>query len=273
MLNLNKFLINSGGNNRLWDNRLFRKWISWRIKQGAVRIPNGVGKGLRFNPGYADLAYALGTNEQPVQEELAKQLKPGDIFYDIGANVGFFSVISARLVGPTGQVYAFEPVPENVRLLAHNVALNQFTQVSVLPKAVSSSCGRGELLLSTHPGGSALVAGDVPVDLKGSMMVELVSIDDLVFEQNFKPPSVIKIDVEGAEAAVLKGLERTMKKYRPTILYEIDDQHLDGFERKQRDLESILVENGYQITRIPESYLDSAWIVGHFLATPHHLDP
>jgi FkbM family methyltransferase len=268
MKTLMKLLVTPSGRNRLTDNRLVRKWVAWRLQYGPVRIPNGMGKGLQFDPGHADLAYAMGTNEQPVQAELARLIKPGDVFYDIGANIGFFSVICARLVGPEGQVYAFEPVPENVHILENNLEFNRFKQATVIPKAVSSVSGQGELLLSHHPGGSALSIGDVPVDMKGSMKVALVSIDDLVFEGNFRPPDVIKIDVEGAEADVLAGLTRTLQQVRPTVLYEIDDQDSVSFMRKQDQLENILGAHGYAITRIPDSYPDSPWIVGHFIATP-----
>lgn len=265
---LEKFLINSSGNNRLLDNRLVRKWIAWRLQHGAVRIPSGVGKGLLFHPGYAELAYAMGIIEQPVQEALRHLLKPGDVFYDIGANIGFLTVIGARLVGVQGRVYAFEPVPQNLDILSHNLDLNHFQQVTVVPKAISSASGNGELLLSTHPGGSALTSGDVPVDMKGSMPIELASIDDLIFESDFRPPTVIKIDVEGAEAEVLAGLVRTLQQYHPTLVYEIDDQNPVHFKTKQDNLERILANHGYRVARIPDSYLDSAWMVGHFLATP-----
>lgn len=255
-------------NNRLLNNRLTRKLIAWRLQHGAVRIPFGVGKGLLFDPSYATVAFALGVYELPVQEEMAGLLKPGDVFYDVGANIGFFSVIGAKLVGTQGQVYAFEPVPENIRILSHNLDMNHFTHVTVIPKAVSSATGGGELLLAIHPGGSALTSGDAPVDLKGSMPIELVSIDDLIFERSFKPPNVIKIDVEGAEAEVLAGLRRTLQQYHPTLVYEIDDQDPVHFKDKRDNLESILANNGYRVVRIPDSYRGSAWMVGHFLATP-----
>lgn len=253
---------------RLRANKLIRRMVFGWIKGRDVRIPSGAGKGLCFNAGHSNPAYTLGTNEIPVQKAFAKILRPGMVFFDIGANVGYFSVIAARLVGETGKVYAFEPVPENADILQHNIQLNNFANVNIYQKAVSNSPGVGELLLAEFSGGSALAHGDTPPDLKDSISVELVSIDSVVYEENFKPPSMIKIDVEGAEIEVLLGMQRTMKEYQPVILYEIDDRLQEGFERKQHVCDAILTSNGYQISRLEDSYQDSGWIVGHFLAIP-----
>ena len=73
-------------------------------------IRDGVGKGLRFNPYRSSGAYLSGRNELPVQETLAAHLNRGDVFYDIGANVGFFSIIAARLVGADGSVYLYNAI-------------------------------------------------------------------------------------------------------------------------------------------------------------------
>jgi len=88
-------------------------------------IAHGEGEGLRINPGGANPGYALGTTEPGVQQALAELLEPGMTFYDVGANMGFFSLIAWRRVGPHGRVRSFEPLPESARTLRHNVALNR----------------------------------------------------------------------------------------------------------------------------------------------------
>jgi FkbM family methyltransferase len=250
-------------------NRLRTSPMLYRLGlQKSSRMSVGVGSGLRFDPGSSNCLYASGNNELPVQQALASCLERDAVFYDIGANVGFFTVIAARLVGPGGSVYAFEPVPENAAYIQLNVDLNRFRNVTVVRKAVSSSPGQGQLWLAEYAGGGALTTAAVPPDATQLIDVDLVSIDDLVFQQKWRPPAVVKIDVEGAEIEVLQGMLRTLREIRPVVLYEIDDEWLAGFQRKYQACESLLTELGYRVTRLIDSYPGIRWIVGHAIASP-----
>ncbi|MBF2020931.1 MAG: FkbM family methyltransferase [Hydrococcus sp. C42_A2020_068] len=238
------------------------------LRNRDVTLGNGVGKGLKFNAAEANPDSALGIYELPMQQVLASHLKPGDTFYDIGANVGFFTVLAAKLVGLSGRVYAFEPVPENADIIRHNVKLNNFSNVIILEKAVSDSTGKGKLLLAEHPGGHTLSTGGMPPDLKGSTTVELVSIDDLVAQKTITPPSVIKIDVEGAELDVLRGMFRTLEEFKPILIYEVDDGDRKAFMRKSQEIETFVRSRGYTISHLEEAYSNLGWYVGHAIATP-----
>jgi FkbM family methyltransferase len=238
------------------------------IKNRAVHIASGAGEGLRFNIAGLNTGYASGTNEMPVQMALAGCIKPGDVFLDIGANIGFFTVIGARLVGPGGRVYTFEPVPENISALKHNIALNQFGHVSIMECALSNEVGKGELLLAGWGGGSALASASPPPDVKGSLMVDLETVDHLVAEGQILAPDVVKIDVEGAELEVLQGMAQVLKTHPPRIVFELDDQTQEGFSQKQSACEAYLKSFGYHIARLDDSYPNSDWIVGNFLAVP-----
>ena len=93
-----------------------------RALVGPGVIEAGPAKGLRFDAGADTVRFVKGDYEQPVQQALASLARPGDVCYDIGANLGFFSILLGRLVGPTGVVHAFEPVPANADLVARNAA-------------------------------------------------------------------------------------------------------------------------------------------------------
>jgi FkbM family methyltransferase len=244
--------------------RLFGRSDEPRVGEISV----GVGVGLKFNPGKSNPAYGSGNNELPVQYALAQHLTSGNVLYDVGANVGFLTVIGAHLVGPTGSVYAFEPVPSNTALVRRNAALNGFDNVTVIGKAVSNRSGRGEVALASYAGGAALSTVTAPPDAVGTLPIEVITIDELVFRERLRPPSLVKIDVEGAEIEVLQGMTRTLRECRPVVLYEIDDQDRAAFERKQAGCDTFVRELGYQITRLENSYPDIRWIVGHTLATP-----
>ena len=116
------------------------------VRRGVHVIPHGPAQGLRFDPCGSLPGYALGTTEPEEQEALVSWLQSGQVFYDIGANVGFFAVLAARLVGPTGKVYAFEPFPQSTEAIRKNAALNGFEQiVEVWQGAVSDRSGVGRL--------------------------------------------------------------------------------------------------------------------------------
>jgi FkbM family methyltransferase len=243
---------------------LARRWAGGR----DLQIATGSGAGLRFNAGPSNPAYGLGTNERPVQEELARHLHPGDIFFDIGANVGFFTVIGAKLVGPTGRVFAFEPAPANADRVRHNVALNSFANVTLLEKAVAQHAGQAELLVTSYSGGAALASVGTLGDVQERIAVEVVSIDELIAQGALQPPTFVKIDVEGAELDVLRGMVDTLATHKPLIIYEVDDEDEGRFQQKLAACATYLREHEYQARPLADSYQNSDWYVGHVFAAP-----
>lgn len=232
----------------------------WAIEAGA-------GAGLRFRVSH-NLDYIRGTNELPVQEAIASRLQPSAVFYDVGANLGFFSMIAARLVGPSGQVCAFEPLPENLRLIRENAAANGFTHIQAFETAVGAKSGTTDLFLADWKGGATIAAGARPPDAAGKLPVPLVSLDDALERWKLRPPDFVKIDVEGAEAAVLEGMQGILRRYRPTVLYEVDDGDERIFQEKHRSLDARMAAYGYRIERIVGAYPGTGWHVGHSLALP-----
>lgn len=240
----------------------------WLQKKSFSRMEVGPGRGLKFNPGPSNRAYASGDNELPIQEAVARVTKAGDVFYDIGANVGFFSVLGARLVGPSGFVYAFEPVPENAAYVRLNLRLNRFAHCEVVERAVSARSGREQLWLAEYSGGGALATVAPPADAKSRIDVDVVSIDDFVFGRHARPPAVVKVDVEGAEIDVLRGMARVLREARPIVIYEIDDGQMEAFTAKYQACEEFLKGFDYSVERLSPAYPDISWIVGHALAIP-----
>ncbi len=216
---------------------LVHRWIQRLRPSGVVTIQHGLGKGLKIIANAeSNVGYALGTTEPQVQDFFAAHLRPGDVVYDIGANVGFFTLIAAKMVGPTGRVYSFEPVPSTAQALRKNIALNRLTNVDVIEAAVGRSSGTGTLIL----GQSSLDARLDPDGGDGSgLAVPVVSIDDSPVDRH---PTFVKIDAEGAEFDVLDGMRQTLATTPiPTILCELHqegdrDEHLAAFASALRDL-------------------------------------
>ena len=254
--------------NRIRSNQTARRLQRLWVRNRDVTIAEGIGTGLRFNSANSNPEYGLGLNEMPVQEAFGRYLHEGGVFYDVGANVGFFTVIGARLVGPAGQVHAFEPVPENAAAVQHNCDLNGMKQVTVWETAVSDTNGTGELQLAHHSGGASLSVAAPPPDYKGTISINLITLDDFVGQQRGAPPSFVKIDVEGAEINVLRGMTHTIQTYKPTLIIEIDDGEPAEFQRKKELCITFLAELGYKIEMLPDSYARGNWSVENFVALP-----
>lgn len=254
---------------RLRTSRLGRRLEQWWVQNHDVVIREGVGKGLRFHAGRGNPDYARGTNELPVQQALARILHPGDVFYDIGANVGFLTVIAARLVGAQGQVIAFEPVPENAAAVRHNCEINGIANVQVSETAISDEIGTASLHVAEYAGGSALAAADnMTDDLKGVMTVAVTTVDALIAQRQAPPPTLVKIDVEGAEINVLRGMRETLSRVRPIVLYEIDDEDAQRLAAKAALCADFLREMGYEIEELEDAYPEIDWFVSHYVAKP-----
>lgn len=168
----------------------------------------------------------LGTYELGVERALRDLGRPGMTAYDLGANVGYTTMLLARIVGPGGRVVAIEALPSNVERLRAAIGLNGVEGfVAVVPKAVGAANGRGRFLVHPSAGMGRLADGARPTEksLEG-VVVDVVSMDDLVYHQGFPVPDLVKIDLEGGEGAALFGMKRLLRERRPTLLIELHGQ-------------------------------------------------
>jgi FkbM family methyltransferase len=146
-------------------------------------------------------------------ELISNTVKKKMIVLDIGANLGYYTLILAKLVGRQGKVYAFEPDPENFRLLSKNIKENKFNNIVAVQKAVADKSGKMNFYLSdAHKGNHALY----PEPGRHKIEVEVVDIDSFC-GQKIKP-DFIKMDIEGAEMLALKGMKQTVQKNNKLII-------------------------------------------------------
>jgi FkbM family methyltransferase len=198
-----------------------------------ARVQQGVGAGLwlELNPRTGQ-HYLHGEVEPLVQTVLTEHLKPGMVFYDLGANIGFFSLIAARLVGETGKVFSFEPDPEVTSRLHRNIERNGFTNVKVIEAGIWSESGLVRFIAadgsSPDRGVGRFVAGDCG---SAGISTQCVALDDFVCSA--PPPDVIKCDVEGAEVEVFCGAENLLTSRHPLILCEMHSEANDTLLRER----------------------------------------
>jgi FkbM family methyltransferase len=229
-------------------------------------IAAGAAVSMKISAPDADPEFRRGTYELPIQKAISENLHPGGVFFDVGANIGFFSLVAARQVGAEGGVYSFEPVPSNVALIRRNAELNSLRTIRVFPEAVGATSGRAELLVARHIGGAVLASAGRPPDAQGRITVDLVTLDDAMQKHGLRPPTLMKIDVEGAEFDVLRGASGILRAHKPKLIYEIDDATEAGVQRKSQEIETFLKTAGYSIQPLPNSYSMDGWRVVHFLA-------
>jgi FkbM family methyltransferase len=176
--------------------------------------------GLRIDATGRMAGYVLGTADYDEQTWFAEHVASGSTFYDIGANVGFFTLVAAKIVGAEGVVVAFEPLPANVGQLEKNVALNALSNVTVIPKAVGAIEGVAGLVLGDDARDNSRLS-DGQTDGEDEIEVPVTTVDAAVREHDLRMPDVMKIDVEGAEIDVLRGALETIRRSRPLIVVEV----------------------------------------------------
>lgn len=208
------------------------------IPNGAtVPILRGAERGKKWIVGSGPHSNWLGINEVAKRRLMAQVIKPGTVVYDIGANVGSYTILTSVLTGDSGNVYAFEPLPDNLQYLHRHIKLNNLHNIEVHEVAVWNKSGTVKF-----QGTSDRVTSHISDE--GSIEVKTVSIDSLVFDGPLSPPDIIKIDVEGAETGVLEGAQKTLKKYQPSIFLAT---HGDDINRNCREQ---LEKLGYTIQKI-----------------------
>lgn len=181
----------------------------------------------------------LGSYEYKKQLFVVKTIASGTVVFDMGAHVGFYTLLFSDLVGPAGQVVAFEPLPRNVQCLKRHIRLNNLSNVTVIEAAVSD---KGGTALFAESGSSA--TGHLSVF--GQHQVLQVSIDELITAGEIPVPDYLKIDIEGAEYLALMGAKSILANHHPTIF--LATHGCDVHERCC----ALLVELGYELKAVTD---------------------
>lgn len=215
-------------------NALYRLGPISRSLRGALNraAPGGLsefvvaGGGLTGTKLFLELQtekdYWLGTYEPELQRAIEDWVRPGTVAYDIGANIGYVSLLLARRVGGHGKVFAFEPLPTNQERLKKNLSLNSNFQIAVISKAIADKSSKVSFLVHDS-GGMGKVAGSLGKDrgYEQSITVDAISIDDFVYKDKKPAPDLIKLDIEGGEVLALQGMQKLLKEKRPLLLIEL----------------------------------------------------
>jgi FkbM family methyltransferase len=212
-----------------WAARGLLRPLALLTGRGELSILGGLAHRLRieartFAPWGAQ-AYAVltGTHEIQVQQALIRSARAGDHVWDVGANIGYLALVAARIVGPGGRVVAVEPDADCAAAIRTNAALNDLATIEVVEAAASDSSGVADLVVVRDRLWTRLASvGDHD---QGERLVEVrtIALDDLVGP----PPTLVKIDVEGAELDVLAGMTRLLRDARPLVICEMHGRNAE----------------------------------------------
>lgn len=189
------------------------------------------------------MLYYFGTFEPHCLECLRRHVSRGATVIDVGANIGLFSIESSIAVGPAGRVIAIEAAPPNLLALRENLRLNNLKNIEVVETGVSDAAGSARLTL---PEGDNLGMFTVAeIDGAVSYEIQLRTIDDLLDERQIGSVDLIKMDIEGSEFRALSGAKRTLEKYRPLLIVELNGQALERCGSSVEQVMSFLRALGY----------------------------
>jgi FkbM family methyltransferase len=224
-----------------------------------IQIRAGLGKGLALylDPRF-EMDYAGGKYELQVQTALLTHLKPGSVLYDVGAHIGVVSMFASGLVGSGGAIFAFEADPENAERIRAHAQRNNLSHIQVFSYAVWSSDGqvrfeRASADSSRNQGSVAKLSTGPRQDV---IAVESITLDS--FANGHLLPTLIKVDVEGTEAEVLRGCSQIFVRSQPVVICEIHNR------QAEEDVSKYLRQRNYSLKWLA----DSVQFPRHLLAMP-----
>lgn len=218
-----------------WTRSAFARLVGFDGTE--ARIEEGPMRGLRLAvSAHVSHAHIAGSYERETQDALDELLKPGMVCYDLGASIGYFSLLMARRARI---VYAFEPAPHAAAELERQARTNGFAHIRPVRSPVSDARGPVTFALTDVAYGSSIVEGS---SRWPTLTLEATTLDEFVAEH--EPPDLIKIDVEGAEGRVLRGGQTVLERCRPIICCELHS------ETAAQEVLAVLKPLGYAIRNL-----------------------
>jgi len=234
--------------------KAIRRSLNAAVPEGLseVTISAGAAGGLKMIVDlHSEKDYWLGTYETDLQTAAKALVQPGDVIYDIGANIGYVSLVFAALTGKTGRVFSVEALPDNITRLKQNIVINTFeSRVAITHAAVIDSDHPVTFL--THASdamGKALGSAGRDENYASRITVPGICLDSFVFTQGHPVPNLIKMDIEGGEGNAMAGMERILADERPILLVELHG------EKAAREVWKHLRKHAYHIHRMKRGYV------------------
>ena len=222
---------------------------------------------------YPPLDMAMDRYEQETTRLFEQVVKPGMAVIDVGAHVGYYTLLAARQVGPLGKVYAFEPESANYALLVENVRLNGYQNIVTINSAVSSRLGSSTLYLTALDNGRHSTYHHDSAE-NGNEVVRTTTLDAFLDAEGWPRGDLVKVDVEGAEEDVFQGMERLLRESQELrIIVEFNPHLLQDAGVDPRTFLRMPTDRGFKVYCIDEKEgllsleaVDSSALISRLLA-------
>lgn len=213
--------------------------------QAQLPILSGKNRGKKWIVGSGIHGCWLGIYEAKKQNFFVNYVTTGSVVFDLGANVGFYTLLASELVGPDGKVIAFEPVPSNLEFLKKHILINDIHNVTVIESAVSDVNGFSSFDLGPHTSMGKLSSA-------GTLSVKTSTLDSLIDTNEIPDPDLLKIDIEGAEYKALHGAINLLKSKHPIIFLATHGKDV------HTDCCNFLLQYNYQLIPIDGNPLETS---------------
>jgi FkbM family methyltransferase len=191
--------------------------------------------------------YFYGHYHERYEADLVQQLLSGDeVFWDVGANVGYFTLVAATTLANRGQIVAFEPGKNAYARLTENLALNAYENIRTFPVAVTDGEGEAVLHLAGDIADSSASLYQTGQAQAGQEVCRTVALDHFLDSEGLRPPDLIKLDAEGAELAVLQGAQGLLADSPPLWLMEMEEKNLVAAGTSKAAVAQFLTGYGYR---------------------------
>jgi len=259
-------LVPSGLRKRITGDGYAPTWLATAIHSALNRLPGdkypviscgGPLTGYRMKVEWDRYrCFAYGNWEPEIRELVIKNIQPGSVAVDVGAHIGYYSLLFSRLVGPAGKVYSFEPMPSNFSFLSENLRMNKCANVEAVNRAVLDAQRQIRIDAPKDDPLPIGVSFANPAN-EGTIVVDTVSLDEYLLPRTARV-DFLKVDAESAEEMVLAGARALIQRDHPRILIEV--HHFDG-DRTISPVPRQIGEIGYTVTKVAESP-----VVSHYWA-------
>ncbi|MFC9879233.1 FkbM family methyltransferase [Streptomyces libani] len=241
--------------------RYLNPWLRDHPRQRLVRTRFGAAMAVDTQDLIQRFVYLFGLWEPHMTHWLQRRLRPGDTYIDVGANVGYFSLLASQLVGEEGRVVAIEASPTfHARVLQH-AEINGCSNLRTVNAAVADERKTVTLILasSNNMGAASIVPYGGPAE--STLDVEAYPLPQVLDADDIAGARVIKIDVEGAEGAVIRGLAPVLDKLRPDaeITVEVTPERMEALGESPGELLTTMREHGFHVYRLPNSYAPGSY--------------
>jgi FkbM family methyltransferase len=229
----------------------FHAGLSPTDRYVVVRLDKGFKMKLDLQDPEQLKVYFYGHYHERYEADLvARLLADADVFWDIGANVGYFTLVAATALANRGQIVAFEPGQNAYARLTENISLNPYGNIQTYPLAVSDREGEAMLHLEGDIADSSASLFQTSQTQAGHQVCRTVALDDFIAAEALRPPSLIKLDAEGAELAVLKGAQGLISQSPPLFLMEMEEKTLQAAGASKAAIRQFLEGYGYRAAHL-----------------------